>query len=186
MSRFQGPPEIHTVLIHDPHSVWEKLAWDVWIFEELQRSRTDKQRLSYAAINVCVAASALQDWASNHFKRTKGRDDKAFDTALAERVPHQAACRAIANTFKHSASNPKKWSGGSVHLELFEPDEDDPGGWIMYHLEDDGIKSVLALTRFSELRGQWWHFLSFIGAVSGTEPLPEWQQQELRRIFGDR
>jgi hypothetical protein len=184
MSRKAGPPQTHTVVIFDPRTMWEKLAWDIWTFDELQRMQPDRQRLAYSAINVCIAASSLQGWTLTYFKKNRLGEDRQFHKLLSAHVPHQAPCLAIANTSKHAGTDPSKWPGGSVHLQWYEPDEDDPGGWRLYHTENGGYSSTMALSRFTELRNQWWSFLVEIGAAEGRQPVPEWQQIELRRIFG--
>lgn len=58
-----GNPRRHTAIIGDVETMWQKLVWDIYQFDEIQRSNPDlKELLGFAAINVCIAAASLADW----------------------------------------------------------------------------------------------------------------------------
>ncbi len=170
--------------------MWAKLAWDVDVFRDIQVGYPHEQQpLAYAAINVCIAATSLRNWAETA-ARSKARasglafDKKGFDIDLRAAVPAQAMCEAIANTAKHSRFADGEWPGGRVTLEWEEGDEDSPPGWILRYGVEGTADPGLSVNRFGSLPETWWAHLRDLQLVEGDLRLPEWQQNKLRRIFG--
>ena len=97
----QEEAKLHTVVIGSAVDMWSKLAWDVDVFEDIQRSfPNEKQPLAYAAINVCIAAISLRDWVQAAVKHRAGDEwnKDAFFQDLRDAVPELVVCEAIANT----------------------------------------------------------------------------------------
>lgn len=96
-------PIRHTAVIEDVAGMWAKLAWDVDVFRDIQIGYPhERQPLAYAAINVCIAATALRNWAETAVSskaRAAGRalDKKRFDGDLKVAVPAQAMCEVFAD-----------------------------------------------------------------------------------------
>lgn len=182
----------HTVVIDDPLSMWAKLAWDIEIFREVQASYPDEaQPLAYAAINACIAAKSLYDFVVTATKSLKRKqkipiDDVAFAVDLANAIPGQAICSAIANTAKHGIIDEGKWHGGRVELHYREGDEDCPPGFVVYHVSGQQDSAALAMKTFTDLLDNWWSYLELHGFTNGENRVPEWQQNKLRRMFGSR
>ncbi|MFZ3005384.1 MAG: hypothetical protein WA047_04360 [Phenylobacterium sp.] len=171
--------------------MWSKLAWDADVCRDVQISYPrERQPLAYAAINVCIAASSLRDWVISELTgraRAAGLkiDEKAHHKAMNAAVPEQAMCEAIANTAKHARHRDGGWPGGQVSLEWQEGDEDCPPGYMLHHLNGSGCAGALAVNSFEALCGNWWNFLRALDLAGDRSRTPEWQQNKLRRIFGD-
>ncbi|MEY9717846.1 hypothetical protein ABIA22_000336 [Sinorhizobium fredii] len=169
--------------------MWEKLAWDIDVFEDIQRSYpNEKQPLAYAAINVCIAAESLGDWVGKIIgSRSPTASEPPWDRIrdhLASRVPQLNMCKAIANTAKHHNFREGRWIGGRVDLVWEEGDEYGPPGFALYHIDDNGQSMTLAFNSFQALKEAWWNALTAEGLAEGRMPTPEWMQNKLRRIFG--
>ncbi len=188
--RSGADPIRHTAVVGDVAAMWSKLAWDVDVFRDIQVGYPHEQQpLAYAAINVCIAATSLRNWAETAVRsdaRASGRafDRQGFDSDLTVAVPAQAMCEAIANTAKHSRFADGEWPGGRVSLEWEEGDEDSPPGWILRYGVEGAVIPSLSVNRFGSLPETWWAHLRDLGLVEGDFHLPEWQQNKLRRIFG--
>lgn len=91
----QHPPTRHTVLIGNPVTMWEKLAWDIDEFQDIQRLAPDEREpLVYSAINVCIAAWSLENWVVATLKaRWREEPDKTGPrlTALEAHLRQQIA-----------------------------------------------------------------------------------------------
>lgn len=186
-NNFNGPREAtkHTAVIGTVVQMWEKLAWDIDVFEEIQRAYPkEKQPLAYSAINVCIAASSLADWVvmAKCPSRNK-REWKLIRDQLALQVPGLPMCRAIANTSKHYEFDEGRWHGGQVALGWEEGDEDIPSGFVLYH--DHGERMTMAFNSFQELKWAWWNTLVAEGLTEGRKPNPEWHQNKMQAIFGE-
>ncbi len=116
------PPELLTVLVADAVTMWEKLAWDVDQYQDIQRSHPkERQPLAFAAINVCIAAWSLEQWAKTAWiqkerLKTEKETDSAFYSIVRQHVPSQGICVDIANTAKHARHRDDSWEGGAVRL----------------------------------------------------------------------
>lgn len=182
----------HTVVIGDVPSMYWKLLWDIDQFDSLQRNDPEFMApLAYAAINVCIAANSLRDWvvteigARDRLAGKKPEPAKVTIKRIYAQVPHQKMCDAIAATAKHSRFDEQEWHGGSVRIELFEPTEDDPGGYILRHGEGEGRLPGIGLNSFMAMKGYWRDALEDWGFPVPLES-PDWWQGKMRRIFGDR
>ena len=111
-------------------------------------------------------------------------DEIAFKAEVAQAIPGQAMCEAIANTAKHASLGEGEWPGGKVELDYQEGDEDCPPGFVIYHSTDDRGSAALAINNLTELCSDWRRYLSRQGYTDGELPLPEWQQNKLNKIFG--
>lgn len=186
------PPEAHTVLITDVVTMWEKLYWDVEQYLEIQRSYPkERQPLAFAAINVCIAAWSLEQWARTAWMsktRCAGRraDASIFNNLLRLEVPDQSICADVANTAKHAAYDDRNWKDGEASLEWEEGDEDAPPTFVLRHVSMRGATKVSAFETFDSVRDHWWTFLVSIGLAAGPRYTPEFMQNKLRRIFGDQ
>ncbi|WP_181849991.1 hypothetical protein [Thalassospira xiamenensis] len=177
----------HTVVIGSAVDMWSKLAWDVDVFDNIQRSfPNEKQPLAYAAINVCIAAISLRDWVQAAVKHRAGDEwnKDAFFQDLREAVPELAVCEAIANTSKHSNFRAGAWVGGRVELIWEDGDQDTPSGYLLYHITSDMQSSCIALSRFRDLSHHWWEYLVAHGLTEGRTDVAEWHKNKLKRIFG--
>lgn len=185
------PTTLHTAIIGDAGNMWSKLAWDADVCRDVQISYpSEQQPLAYAAINVCIAAWSLRNWVEGELirrARTQGAkfDIAAHRVAMNTAVPEQAMCEAIANTAKHARHEDGGWPGGQVSLDWQEGDEDCPEGFELRHLNGDGGGGALAVNSFHALCENWWKFLNTLGLAQEVPRTPEWQQNKLRRIFGD-
>tara|TARA_R110000787_G_scaffold51907_8_gene122608 strand:- start:394 stop:966 length:573 start_codon:yes stop_codon:yes gene_type:complete len=179
----------HTAIISDPVSMWSKLAWDADVFRDIQTSYPDEtQPLAYAAINVCIAATSLQDWVKVCLERELKKagetwDNDAFYQGVSNAIPEQSACVAIANTSKHSEFRERRWTNGEVLLTLEEGDEDIPPGYVLYHVIAGSHSEGFAVSRFDTLCNNWWKYLTDHNLTNGQAKIPEWQQNKLHRIF---
>jgi hypothetical protein len=190
------PPSIrsatlHTAIIGGAADMWSKLAWDADVCRDVQVSYpNERQPLAYAAINVCIAAQSLRDWVESELAgqaKAAGAqfDETAHRKAMHATVPEQAMCEAIANTAKHANYRDGRWPGGRVSLDWQEGDEDCPPGYMLHHIHGGSQRGALAVNSFEALCGNWWTFLTALGLAQGMSRTPEWQQNKLRRIFGD-
>lgn len=183
----------HTAIISDPVDMWSKLVWDVDVFRDIQASYPDEvQPLSYAAINVCIAATSLQDWAKTSLeqksKEAQEMWDKdafyqAFRQDVESAIPEQSACVDIANTSKHSNFCERYWLKGEVQLTWEEGDEDIPSGYVLSHVIFGRHSEGFAVNRFDALCRNWWTYLATHGLTDGLTDMPEWQMKKLNRIF---
>lgn len=179
----------HTAIISDPVGMWSKLAWDVRIFRDIQVSCPDEvQPLAYAAINVCIAAASLQDWAETFLERKSKEAQEswnkdAFYRDVVATIPEQPVCVAIANTSKHSKFRERKWINGEVRLTWEEADEDIPSGYVLSHVISGSHSEGFAISRFDTLCRNWWAYLAAHGLTNGQTDVPEWQTNKLNRIF---
>ena len=180
----------HTAVIDSPVEMWSKLSWNVDVFRDIQTSYPDEiQPLAYAAIDVCIAARSLQDWTKAFLKQrsrtAKEREvDNGFDQGIADTIPEQIACAAIANTSKHSRFGQGNWIHGEVRLVWEEGDEDIPSGYVLYHEISGSHSEGFAVSRFEGLCQNWWNYLSKQGLTDGHTNMPEWRTNKLNRIFG--
>ncbi len=186
------PPEVLTVLVADAVTMWEKLAWDVDQYQDIQRSHPkERQPLAFAAINVCIAAWSLEQWAKTAWiqkerLKTETETDASFYSIVRQHVPSQGICVDIANTAKHARHRDDSWEGGAVRLEWQDGDEDAPPTFLLIHVHASGAESILAYNTFEEVRNHWWTCLVALGLATGPQYSPEFLQNKLRRIFGDR
>ncbi len=186
------PPEVHTVLVADSITMWEKLCWDVEQFQDIQRSSPqERQPLVFAAINVCIAAWSLEQWARTAWikkLRSEGKEASAsdFHALVRQNVPGQGICADVANTSKHASHRDEDWQGGEVLLQWEEGDEDAPSTFSLRHVGPSEIDRAAAYATFEKVRNDWWKFLVSIGLASGPQYSPEFMQNKLRRIFGGR
>lgn len=184
----------HTAVIGTVVQMWEKLAWDIDVFEDIQRSYpNEKQPLAYAAINICIAAESLRDWVTETIRsRSPAGSTPSKDSIrdqLASQVPQLNMCTAIANTSKHHHFKESRWIGGRVEIGWEEGDEDIPSGFALYHVDNIGQRMTLAFTSFQALKEAWWHALVAEGLAGRAgdgrrPPTPEWLHNKLERIFG--
>lgn len=171
--------------------MWEKLAWDVDVFQDIQRSYpTEEQPLLYSAINVCISAWSLEQWTlaawTQHLRdRGEAPSRQKFDQLVLSYVPEHPICSAIANTAKHAAYRDGGWPDGEVSLSWADGDEDVPPSFILYHLSPGGVSQTLAFNTFGQVQSNWWRLLVSIGFAHGDQPSPKWMQNKLRRIFGE-
>lgn len=185
----RGSPTVHTAVISDVAGMFSKFAWDLQQFRDIQSTLpSEQQPLAYAAINVCLAASSLQDWVATEMVRRGRASGRKItqSSAVSEihaAIPAQVAMAAIANTAKHSELD-TRWPGGSVEIQYFEGDEDTPSGFILHHLGQlDG--QGIALNHFTDLRSAWWKFILDQGLVAEPDMYLDWEQRMLKRMFGD-
>ncbi|PCK77516.1 hypothetical protein [Rhizobium sophoriradicis] len=87
------------MLIVESITMWEKLCWDVEQFQDIQRSYPqERQPLAFAAINVCIAAWSLEQWAKIEWikkMRSEGKEVSGF-SALPNPPPFElAAMRSL-------------------------------------------------------------------------------------------
>lgn len=183
----------HTAIISDPVGMWSKLAWDTDVFRDIQTSYPDEsQPLAYAAVNVCIAAASLEDWARTFLKRKSKEagekwDKDAFCRDVKAAIPEQSACADIANTSKHSQHREKRWINGEVQLIWEEGDEDIPSGYVLYHVISGSRSEGFAVSRFDALCQKWWNHLVTLKLADkqpeGQPYMPEWRANKLNRIF---
>lgn len=189
----QDGPELHTAVITDVPSMWQKLAWDVDQFDEIQRSYPDlAEPLGFAALNVCIAAASLRDWAVGavlKLRRSQGHRPKEREVIdhIHQHVTQQRMCEAIANTAKHSRLTAGQWPDGSVRMTWHEASEDEPPGYVLRHIHADGVYESLALNAFGNLVTNWWGELQNLGfAFPGGSAQFEWKQRKLQAMFDGR
>lgn len=193
MKRSQSikPPEAHTVLITDVVTMWEKLYWDVERYQEIQRSYPkERQPIAFAAINVCIAAWSLEQWAKTAWMRkarnsTGKAEVSQFHDLVRDNVPEQSICADVANTSKHAAFDDRR-HGGEVSLEWDEGDDEVPPTFVLRHMGSLDTAKVSAYDTFDNVRRHWWKFLVSADLASGPMKVPEFMQNRLRQIFGDR
>lgn len=175
----------HTVIIGDAVTMWEKLYWDVDVFTDIQRNYpTERQPISYAAINVCISTWSLARWVQREITRRDGKQaGDAFRHSLFEWIPVQGRCEDIANTAKHASHRDELAEGARADLRWEEGDEYAPAGLTLYHVDKDGRVS-LAFDTFSKLVSEWWHVLVKVGLAEGDQRSPEWLQGKITRMFG--
>jgi len=171
--------------------MWEKLAWDVDQYQDIQRSHPrEKQPLAFAAINVCIAAWSLGQWVKCAWKQERRlagekANDKLFYDLIQRLVPAQAICASVANTAKHAAHQDQEgWEGGEVRLDWEDGDENIPPTFVLRHVDSNQMKMEAAYSTFEAVRNDWWTCLVTLGFASGTQRSPEFMQNKLRRIFG--
>jgi hypothetical protein len=176
----------HTAIIKDPLGMWSKLAWDADCFRDIQIAYPDEvEPLCFAALNVCITAWSLRQWADAFAKQEagKGHNSEQFGLDLEAAVPEQAMCDAIANSAKHARFSEERWIGGGVTFAYVDGDEDIPPGYVLYH-ESDGV-SGFAVNNFQSLVDHWWTFLGARGWTKGHHRIPLWLQNKLNRVFAD-
>ncbi len=185
------PPTLHTALIGDPVSMWEKLAWDVDQFQDIQRSYPNEtQPLAFAAINVCIAAWSLEKWtlaAWTKHQRDAGKkaDEKAFYNFVRKNVPTQAICSTVANTAKHAFHREdESWEGGEVRIEWEDGDEDGPSTYVLKYIDHRKPYPIVAYGVFEAVREEWWKCLVALKLTDRERHSPEFFQNKLKRIFG--
>lgn len=190
MSRFRrGSPTIHTAIIGDVAGMFSKFAWDLQQFRDIQSAwPSEQQPLAYAAINVCLAASSLQDWVATEMVR-RGRaagqkiTQSSAISAIHAAIPAQVAMAAIANTAKHSELD-SRWPDGRVEIQFYEGDEDCPPGFVLHHHGQLNGQAI-ALNHFIDLRSAWWRFMLDHSLVTEKDKYLDWEQSMLKRMFGD-
>lgn len=188
-----GDPTLHTAVIADVPTMWEKLTWDIAQFDDIQRSSPDlREPLGFAAINVCISASSLRDWTVAAFVRKRRGLGQTVDQQrvidhIYAHVPQQRMCEAIANTAKHSRFNAAQWPDGIVRLDWEEESESDPPGYVLRHIHAGGAFDSIALNAFGDMQRSWWGELQNLGFAFSANPHGfEWQQRRLRDFFGER
>lgn len=180
------------MIVADAITMWEKLAWDVDQYQDIQRSHPqERQPLAFAAINVCIAAWSLEQWAKlawTQKKRSSGEkaNETDFYTIVRRQVPGQGICADIANTAKHAFHRDDGWEGGEARLEWQDGDEDSPSTFLLMHVHPSGTRSTLAYNTFEAVRNDWWACLVSMDFATGPQYSPEFLQNKLRRIFGAR
>jgi hypothetical protein len=178
---------MHTAIIDSPVRMWDKLAWDVHMFHQIQRAMPDEQEgLAYSAINACIAAESLghwtrKQWMSDGRAQRLNRQESEFFALLTNAVPDHRKCVAIANTSKHRDFSDEHWPGGSVSIEFNEGDEYSPAGLELHY--QDATTSSLAYSVLDTVVSAWWSFLCELGYASGREPVPLWH--EVHKWFAD-
>lgn len=189
------PPTRHTVLINNATTMWEKMYWDIAVFEDIQRSYpTENQPLVFSAINACISAWSLQEWTWKETSRSGRKngdarsEKKKFIKKLNEEVLIQGMCADIANTAKHGEYGEKGWPGGAISLEWVSGSEDTPPGFMLWR---SGVRAgvrgrVLLFDDFVDLPAKWWHFLKAQSLVSCDQPTPDWLRHKFARIFGSK
>ncbi|WP_259781612.1 hypothetical protein [Aestuariispira ectoiniformans] len=181
----------HTAVISNPTEMWCKLAWDVDVFRDIQtRFPKENQPLAYAAINVCIAANCLRNWAIAFFKRKSEQagepwDKSGFIAMVNADIPELSACVDIANTAKHSNFKEAHWTGGQVCLEWEKAYEGNPPGYVLYHVNSGSHGKGMALGQFDSLLINWRKFLTTHGFIDEKFNMPEWQTNKLVDVFGD-
>lgn len=179
------------MIIGDAVKMWEKLVWDVDQYQDIQRSNPqERQPLAFAAINVCIAAWSLEQWAKTAWMKRErscgsGASESDFHALVRQLVPYQRICVDIANTAKHARHRDESWEGGEARLEWQEADEDGPSTFLLMHVNKVGERKVLAYNTFEAVRNDWWKCLVSMGLATGPQYSPEFMQNKLRRIFGD-
>ena len=175
------PVEERTIVLSAPVHAWEKLAWNVDQFSDLQRSGNQEiQPMCYAFIDVCIAAWSLQEWVKNSLPKAEW--DKLKQRVYST-VPAQEMCCSIANSAKH-ANYAGEWSG-IMGLRFLPNDEDVEGGWIVMHQE--GTETTwTTLSVVDSLPRDWHSFLSENSYIPEGYKGPEWFQNKMDRIFGPR
>lgn len=163
--------------------MWEKLAWDIDVFGDIQRDfPEEKQPLVYAALNVCISAISLRDWLKLDRSKVSGRriSPEEWEQHLRSRIPNQKLCEDIANTAKHGAYRGFQ----STVVTWVDGGEDHPSGHIMYFELSESQERLQAYAAFTTLLAGWWKYLVQEGKAKGRQPLPCWHQNKLKRIFG--
>lgn len=184
-------PDVHTVLVVDAITMWEKLCWDVDQYQDIQRSYPqERQPLAFAAVNVCIAAWSLENWAWTAWSKKMRKEGKeasntAFRAKVRQNVPGQRICADIANTSKHANYRDDDWQGGEVQIEWMEGNEDIPPTFLLNHVGSPGQSSTLAYSTFESVRNDSWQFLVLVGLASGPQYSPEFMRNKLKRILGD-
>lgn len=183
-------PKVHTALIGDPVTMWEKLCWDVDQFQDIQRSYPrETQPLAFAAINVCIAAWSLEKWALTAWKQRRDNtgkrpDEREFYELIRRHVPTQAVCSAVANTAKHASHREDEgWEGGEVRFEWKDGNDDVPSTYVLKYT-DPRKGDIVAYGAFEAARDQWWDCLLALGLTDRPQYSPEFFQNKLGRIFG--
>lgn len=180
-------PILHTLILDDIRTAWEKMYWDIDVFGDVQRSYPEEQEpLAYAALNACISASSLENWSLVYWTRQlreKGCrvNDSDFHDLLSTMIPHQGLCVDVANTTKHGDHRENRWKGGKLDLRYNEADEYTPSGFTVLKLHESGSSSLY--NDLHDLPRLWWLFLEKIDLVSGEQPTPEWWQRKMSRIF---
>ncbi|MCK4713237.1 MAG: hypothetical protein KAT26_10195 [Marinosulfonomonas sp.] len=164
------------------------MYWDIDIFLEIQRSYpTEDQPLVYAALNACVSAWSLEQWAEQAWKREYRSNRKSvpceFRELVSQKIPAQDLCCDIANTAKHAAHREERWPNGELTLKWNDGDEASPPGLML--LRSEGNNPTLLHSDFFDLPRDWWNFLREQKLVSGDQPTPKWWQKKISRIFGE-
>ncbi len=178
------PVQQRTLILKDALSMWEKLAWNVDVLEDIQRLQNDEfQPLCYAFLDACITAQCLQEWVCQQLETKGEQGRKAFEAQTYAKIPDQLMCVSIANSAKH-ANYSGDWSGT---LELvFEPsDEDVQGGWSVRHIYPGSEERLVTVANLRELCFQWFSLLVERGLVHGPYTSPAWFSNKMRRIFGN-
>ena len=167
--------------------MWSKLAWDSDLFGDLQRDYPDEREpLAFAAINVCISASSLENWVVATIKRRQrdivGKISRDVLVGLREAIPQQAMCVAIANTSKHANHAEGAWPEGEVRLD-WEDGEHAPPGFVLRHFHGAQIGETFAINGFIELVEHWWLYLLKNSLVDPAQRTPEWRSRKLARLF---
>jgi hypothetical protein len=187
ISRSPKPPTLHTLIIGDVRTAWEKMYWDVDLFGDAQRSFPEEQEpLAYLALNACIAVSSLENWSLTEWKRQRRKNNfKAQDTefydVLESMIPHQGLCVDVANTTKHGSHRELRWKGGELGLRYDEASEHCPPGFVVLKLHENGTSYLY--NDLHDLPRLWWAFLRAVDLVSGEQPTPDWWQRKVTRLF---
>lgn len=182
-------PTLHTLIISDVRSAWEKLYWDIDVFGDVQGSfLEDQEPLAYAALNACISASSLENWSFVIWKRQLRKkgfrvNDSDFHDLLKTMIPHQGLCVDVANTTKHGDHRERRWKGGKLDLKYDEGSEYTPPGFVVLKLHESS-RSYL-YNDLHDLPDCWWLFLNEVDLVSGERPTPDWWQRKVSRMFGE-
>ncbi|MDG2522961.1 hypothetical protein P7B02_15605 [Caulobacter segnis] len=160
------------------------------MFHDIQVNYPDEpEPLCYAAINVCIAAQSLPDWVEATLVKRQRRggpkfNKAAFKALVAQELPTQAVCEAIANTAKHANLRQSGWPGGEVRLIWYEGDEDIPPGYVLEHFSKDPDRCSVAVSSFDALCSGWWRVLEKMQMTEDAPAMPKWRQRQVRRTFG--
>ena len=111
------------------------------------------------------------------------RERSVLSMSLA--ITMRPALREAELSFRPLSAGERLASGGEVRLEWEEGDEDCPPGYMLHHLNGNGQGGGLAVNTFEALCGNWWNLLKALDLAKDQQRTPEWQQNKLRRIFGD-
>ncbi len=181
------PPIVHTLIIEDVHTAWEKMYWDIDVFGDIQRSYPDeKQPLAYAALNACISASSLENWSLAQWKKQcRMRNDKPeeryFDNLLKTTIPSQGLCVDVANTTKHGNHRDRRGGDAELTLKFDEPSEHTPPGFVVRKSNNGEIS--LLYNNLYHLPTHWWTFLQKVDLVSGEQPTPNWWATKISGLF---
>lgn len=184
----QKSPTLHTLVIEDVRSAWEKMYWDVDVFGDVQRAYPEEHEpLAYTALNACNSASNLENWSMAAWKKLLRQkrlrfESKEFFDLLTDLIPIQGLCVDVAITAKHGNHREERWHGGQLALRYEEASEHSPSGFTVLNMRNNQLSHLY--NDIHDLPRLWWKFLREIDLVSGEQPTPAWWQRKISRMFG--